>query len=103
VTTEGVRVDQAALDELERRALEMNAKLHGLMKLLRAGETDRALSVAGLLQEQNATQRRGLISAGAADSATAQVGGYSKVWDDDAEPVDADQLDLGELRSEFGA
>src|SRR6478672_7547711 len=96
-TTDTVQVSRAALNEMEVRSLSINAKIHGLIRLLDAGQVDRAKSLAWLLQELNCKQSHGLVAAGAVDSAAAAVGGYSTVWDDDEPGVDAERLDLGEL------
>lgn len=97
-----IEVDRHALNELETRAEDINTKLLGLMRLLQAGRVDSALSLVGILQEANCKQIHGLIAAGAVDSAM-PAGGWSTVPDDDdGEPVDAEQLDLAAIRSEFG-
>jgi hypothetical protein len=102
-TGKKIEVDRAALNALEKRGLTINAQIHRLLRLLEAGDVDRAKSLAWLLQEANSKQIHGLVAAGAVDSIAANRSpSSSTVWDDDDAPVDADRLDLGTLRSEFG-
>ena len=99
-TTEQVTMERAALNEMEQRGLRMNAQIYRIVRRIAAGDAEGATSLAWLLQEANCQQMKALVAAGAVDSLAANA---STVWDDDEPPVDVETLDLGALRSEFGA
>ena len=88
-------MEQATLEEIERRAVSVNVALNGLQKALCAGDVERALNLCEVAREGNWVNRRALLQLGVKDSIRADAGVISSPQEDDL--IDADALDLAEL------
>lgn len=100
-TSETVQVSRAALEAIEARAVKVNGALLRMRLAVERGDLEAVANCRALAQELNWTNRRALLDLGAGDSIL-QAAGLTAYTPDDEDMIDADRLDLGELREEFG-
>jgi hypothetical protein len=95
--TEQIGVTRSALADMEQRAVRVNGILLRMRRAIDAGDLEALSNLHAAAQEQNWSNRRALLAAGAPDSILAAAGLTAYGPPDDGDPPSADELSLSEL------